>query len=272
MTRNCLAIPFGSVLVLALLLPASAQTNFDNPHGQAQSAAAMAPSPRPSLSEEDLARLYLIRKQYREAQDLFHKLTVEQPKNAIYWNELGISFHNQSELDLAMRCYQKSAKLDARYADAQNNVGTVYYERKKYSKAIRSYKKAIALREDYAAFYLNLGYAYFGEKNYPESISAFRKALQIDPDTFDAARSRTGTVIQDRSVSEERARFYFLLAKSFAESGNVERSIVYLKKAHEEGYTDMKSVKTDPSFAAVVQDPSVQELLIEKAPEVAVQQ
>jgi tetratricopeptide (TPR) repeat protein len=232
----------------------------------------MAASPRPSLSEEDLARLYLIRKQYREAQDMFHRLTVEQPKNAIYWNELGISFHNQSELELAMRCYQKSAKLDAHYADAQNNVGTVYYERKKYARAIRSYKKAIALRENYASFYLNLGYAYFGEKNYEESIAAFRKALQIDPDTFDVARSRTGTVIQDRSISEERARFYFLLAKSFAEAGNVERSIVYLKKAREEGYQDMQAIKTDPSFADVVQDPAVQELLAEKAPDPIVQQ
>jgi tetratricopeptide (TPR) repeat protein len=262
MNRNCLAIPVGSLLIVTLLVPASAQTNFDNPNAQVQSA--VVADQKPKLSEEDLARLYLIRKQYREAQDLFHKLTVEQPKNAIYWNELGISFHNQSELDLALKCYQKSARLDAKYADAQNNVGTIFYERKKYARAIRSYKKAIALRENYSAFYLNLGYAYFGEKNYNDSIAAFRKALEIDPDTFETAKSRTGTVIQDRSVSSERARFYFLLAKSFAEAGNVERSIIYLKKAKEEGYQDMKSVKTDPSFSIVAQDPSVDELLIDK--------
>jgi tetratricopeptide (TPR) repeat protein len=266
MTRN-LAIPVGSLLVVALLVPACAQTNTDNPQGQVQ-AAAVTPSPKPQLSEEDMARLYLIRKQYREAQDLFHKLTVEQPKNAVYWNELGISFHNQAELEPALRCYQKAAKLDNHYADAQNNAGTIYYERKKYAKAIRSYKRAIALREDYGAFYLNMGYAYFAEKNYDESIAAFRKALQIDPDAFDSARSRTGTVVQDRSIASERARFYFLLAKSFAESGNVERSIIYLKKARDEGYQDMKAVQTDPSFAKVAQDPAVQELLIEKAPDI----
>jgi tetratricopeptide (TPR) repeat protein len=270
MTRNYLAIPVGFFLLVSLLVPACAQTNIDNPQGQVQSAA-VAANPRPKLSDEDLARLYLIRKQYREAQDLFHKLTVEQPKNAVYWNELGISFHNQSELELALRCYQRSAKLDSQYADAQNNAGTIYYERKKYSKAIRSYKKAISLREDYAAFYLNLGYAYFGEKNYQDSIAAFRRALQIDPDTFDAAKSRTGTVVQDRSIKSERALFYFLLAKSFAESGNVERSIIYLKKARDEGYQDMKAVKTDPSFAVVVRDPEVQELLSDKTSDIAQQ-
>jgi tetratricopeptide (TPR) repeat protein len=252
------------------LLPVRAQTNPDNPKGQLPAAAAAADQTQ-KLSDEDLARLYLVRKEYREAQELFHKLTVEHPKNALYWNELGISLHNQSDLDAALKCYQKAIKLDAKYADAQNNAGTIYYERKKYPKAIRSYKKAISLRDDFAAFYLNLGYAYFGEKEYQESITAFRKALAIDPDTFDAAKSRSGTVIQDRSISADRARFYFLLAKSFAESGNAERCIIYLKKARDEGYQDMNSVKSDPSFAIVIEDPVVQELLADKGQNTAAQ-
>jgi tetratricopeptide (TPR) repeat protein len=271
MTRNYLAIPVGCLLVVSLFLPASAQTNLDNPQSQLSSAA-VAPDQRPKLSDEDLARLYMIRKQFREAQDLFHKLTVEQPKNAVYWNELGISFHNQSELALALHCYQRSVKLDSNYADAENNVGTIFYERKKYAKAIRAYKKAIALREDYAAFYLNLGYAYFSEKKYDDSIASFRKALLIDPDTFDAARSRTGTVIQDRSVAADRAQFYFLLAKSFAEAGNVDRCIIYLKKARDEGYQDMKALKTDPSFQIVIKDPAVQDLLLPEKTADVVQQ
>jgi len=265
MTRTRLAMPLFSLLFVALLLPACAQTNIDSPPGQAANAVA---TQKPQLSDEDLGRLYLIRKQYREAQDLFHKLTVEQPKNAVYWNELGISFHNQSELDMALKCYQKSFKLDAHYADAQNNIGTIYYERKKYAKAVRSYKKAIALHDDYAAFYLNMGYAYFGEKKYDESIVAFRKALQIDPNTFEAARSRSGTVVQDRTVESERAQFYFLLAKSFAESGNVERCLIYLKKARDEGYKDLNNVKSDPSFAQVIKDPAIQDFLEGKAPDI----
>jgi tetratricopeptide (TPR) repeat protein len=263
MKKHYLAIPactFLLICMLCTLLPASAQTDRDNPQGQSP-AASTAANQASKLSDEDLARLYLVRKQYREAQDLFHKLTVEQPKNALYWNELGISYHNQSELDAALKCYQRSVKIDPKYADAHNNAGTIFYERKKYAKAIRSYKKAIALRQDFAAFYLNLGFAYFGEKNYEESIAAFRKALQIDPDTFDAGRSRTGTVIQDRSIATDRARFYFLLAKSFAEYGNVERCVIYLKKARDDGFQDFNSVKSDPAFASVIKAPAIQEFL-----------
>lgn len=268
MTRHSLAIPVVSFLACVLLLPICAQTIPDNPQEQLPPGSA-ATSPAVKVSDEDMARLYLVRKQYHEAQEIFHKLTIEQPHNPVYWNELGISFHNQSELSSALKCYQRASKLDAKYADPLNNAGTIYYEQQKYSKAIRNYKKAIAVRSDFAAFYLNLGYAYFGQKNYTESITAFRKALQIEPDVFEASRSRAGTVVQDRSITADRARFYFLLAKSFAESGNVERCVIYLKKARDEGFQDMKSVRTDPSFAKVIKDPTVQEVLDITTPEPA---
>ena len=52
MTRNYLAIPVGSLLIVTLLVPAFAQTDIDNPQGQVQTAATP-PDQRPKLSEED---------------------------------------------------------------------------------------------------------------------------------------------------------------------------------------------------------------------------
>jgi tetratricopeptide (TPR) repeat protein len=268
MTRLFLAIPVRPLLFVPFLLfPSSAQTNPDSP--AVQTAATVSGTQTAKLSEEDMGRLYLVRKQYHEAQDLFYKLTQEQPRNAVYWNELGISFHNQIELGAALKCYQKAAKLDPKYADAQNNIGTVWYERKHYNKAIRSYKRALTLRKDFAPFYVNLGYAYFGAKNFEDSISSFRKALSIDPEALDPSRSRSGTVIQDRSLASDRARFYFLLAKSFAQSGNVERCVIYLRKAKDEGYKDLNTVKSDPAFASVLTDPAIQEIIAPKPVEEA---
>jgi tetratricopeptide (TPR) repeat protein len=265
---KCRLAVSGSLVVLVCLAVSAgfAQTSSNPPKSTATAA-----DQTPKVSDEEMGRLYLVRKQYREAQDVFHKLTLEQPKNPQYWNELGIAFHNQEELGSALKCYEKSAKLDKHYPDAQNNIGTVYYARKKYPKAIRSYKRAIAIKEDFAPFYLNLGYAYFADKQYEDSISSFRKALQIDPDAFESTRSRSGTVVQDRSISSDRARFYFLLAKSFAEAGNVERCAAYLKKARDEGYQDMSAVNSDPSFAKIAKEPAIQEVLAPKSPDDAAQ-
>src|SRR5262249_26302227 len=126
------------------------------------------------------------------------------------------------------------------------------------------YQRAIKLRSDMAVLYSNLGYAYFGDKKYQDSIGAFRQALAIDPQVFDHASSRAGSLLQDRSVTD-RGRFYFMLAKSFAQAGNFERSLIYLRKAKEEGYASMNEVKTDPAFSTMLKMPETQEVLLPKS-------
>jgi len=261
MSKLRLAVSAVSFLVVLAVVPGFAQTPPSSASPQTPSAAS---DENKTLPDEELARLYMLRKQYREAQEIFHRLTVEHPKNAQYWNELGITYHNQQELGAALKCYEKSVKLDKEYADPQNNIGTIYYERKKYPKAIRAYKRAIAVKGDSAVFYLNLGYAYFADKQSDQFVAALRQALQLDPKVLEAGRSRAGSIVQDRSVAEDRARFDFLWAKTLAEAGDLEHCIVYLKKARDEGYKDLNSVNTDPSFAKVVNEPAIQEILAPK--------
>jgi tetratricopeptide (TPR) repeat protein len=259
MTRNSLAIPVVSFLAVALSPSLSSQEKLVHVANSSVSTAAQTPASS-GLADEDMARLHLARKEYKEAEDIFHRLAVSNPKNPLYWNELGIAYHNQAQLDQAIKCYQKAAKVDPHYADAHNNIGTVLYERKKFPKAIRAYKRAISMRDNFAPFYLNLGYAYFSQKDFENSIASFRKALQLDPTSLDPSRSRGGTVIQDRSVSVDRGRFYYLLAKSFAQQGDVDRAILYLRKARDEGYNDFNSVQKDPIFSAVLKSPAAEEL------------
>jgi len=268
MTKYFLAIPAVVILVVGVSPSVVSQEKSMRFANDSVSTAAQVPA-NTGIADEEMARLYLARKEYREAEEIFHRLAVENPTNAVYWNELGIAHHNQSELDMALKCYQKAVKVNPQYADAQNNIGTVLYERKKFSKAIRAYKKAINMRGDFAPFYLNLGYAYFGQKNFEDSIASFRKALALDPTSLDPSRSRTGTVIQDRSISVDRGRFYYLLAKSFAVAGDVDRAILYLRKSKDEGYSDFNAAKTDPSFAIVLKSPEAQELFAPKTIETA---
>ena len=215
---------------------------------------------RPELTDEQMGDLYMVRKEYREAAELYKRLSDENPKNPVYLNKLGIAMHQLTALTSALKYYQQAVKVDPLYADAHNNIGTIWYQRKRYGKAIREYQRAIKLRQDMAVLYSNLGYAYFGDKKYEESIASFRQALSIDPQFFDHGNSRSGSVLQDRSV-DDRGRFYYMLAKSFAESGNIERCLVYLRKAKDEGYKELMAAKTDPAFSAVLKDPAIQDVL-----------
>lgn len=266
-----------SILLLTLAVPSNSQITEDTyrnafastPKMQAPSqvSTATAPPTERQLSPEELGDLFMARKQYREAAEAYKHLTDQNPHNAVYLNKLGISLHQQEQLSLALKCYERAMKVDPKYADAQNNIGTIWYQRKRYGKAIRAYSKAIKMNDDMPVLYSNLGYAYFGEKKYEESIGAFRTALAKDPQFFEHNSSRTGSILQDRSVSD-RGRFYFLLAKSFAEAGNYDRCILYLRKAKDEGYANFVSdLKKDKAFTAVLKTEQVQDLIAPKQAE-----
>ena len=272
MTHYGMAVPAALILV-SLSIPSAGQTTDETPSAYSYVSRAQAPvqvtapassSGQRQLTQEELADIMMARKDYREAASSYKKLVDENPRNAVYWNKLGIALHQQSELSPALKSYERAVKVNPQYADAQNNIGTVWYQRRKFGKAIRAYQRAIKLRSDMAVLYSNLGYAYFGEKKYEESIGAFRQALALDPQLFERTASRGGSVLQDRSVSD-RGRFYFLLAKSFAEAGNFERSLIYLRKAKEEGFASLNTVKTDPSFSAMLKLSETQEILAPKA-------
>lgn len=212
------------------------------------------------LSAEEMADLMMARKEFREAALAYKKLTDQDPKNAVIYNKLGIALHKEYDLTGALRSYERAVKLDPTYADAQNNIGVIWYDKKKFGRAIRAYQKAIKMRSDLAVSYSNLGYAYFADKKYEESISSFQQALRLDPTVLDHGGGHNGSTVQDRSV-EDRAKFYFLLAKSFAESGNYDRAMIYLRKAKDEGYKSMNEVQKDPAFAAMLKLPEMQEVL-----------
>jgi len=268
------------VLLFTLSISSTGQTFVETPSAPVAPRAVQSPaqapaqSPaessvivvKPGLTDEQLADLYMARKEYREAASSYKRLADQNPRNPVYLNKLGIALHQQAALGPALKYYERASKVDPSYADARNNIGTIWYQRKKYGRAIKAYQKAIDIRGDMAVLHSNLAYAYFGDKKYEQAISSFRQALVLDPQLFEHSNSRSGSILQDRSVGD-RGRFYFLLAKSFAEAGNLERCVIYLRKAKDEGYKELAAVKSDPSFAAVLQDPGVQEVLAPKSPD-----
>jgi tetratricopeptide (TPR) repeat protein len=262
------------VLLFTLSMPSAGQTFVESPgtpvaprvvQSQSQSPAESSVIVvKPELTDEQLADLHMARKDFREAALSYKRLADENPRNPVYLNKLGIALHQQAALGAALKYYERASKVDPSYADARNNIGTVWYQRKKYGRAIKAYQKAITIRGDMAVLHSNLAYAYFGDKKYQQAISSFRQALALDPQLFEHTSSRSGSILQDRSVGD-RGRFYFLLAKSFAEAGNLERCLIYLRKAKDEGYKELSAVRSDPSFAALLKDPGIQEVLAPKA-------
>jgi tetratricopeptide (TPR) repeat protein len=237
----------------------SAQKFPDSSPSNANQAVGVSPQDSAREAALEHAALDMIHKDYAGAADIYKGLLRDAPNDGVTWNRLGIAYHQQSLLGDALKCYERATKVDKKNGDGWNNVGTVSFQEKKFAKAVRAYKKAIVLNGNRATFYGNIGIAYMNEKKVPEAMDSFRTAVKLDPDVFNESGS-FGTVLQDRSVGN-RGMFFFMMAKSFAGTGNVERCVYYLRKSRDEGYADFGKATTDPGFSSVLSNPAVRELL-----------
>jgi tetratricopeptide (TPR) repeat protein len=208
------------------------------------------------LTPEKRADIFMARKMYREAVETYRQ---EDMKNPIIWNKIGIAYHQMQQIDTAKKHYEQAVRLNPHYSEALNNLGTVYYHKRSYRRAISYYKKALKLAPSSASIFSNLGTAWFARKKYKEASEAYQTALRLDADVFEH-RNSYGTLLQERTV-QERAKFHYYLAKTYANAGQNERALQYVRKALEEGFTEKKKFREDPEFAALRELPEFQELL-----------
>jgi tetratricopeptide (TPR) repeat protein len=213
-------------------------------------------SPNPVITPELRGDIMVARKMYREAID-FYKPGANT--NAVLANKAGIAYQILSDLDNAKKYYERAVKLKPDYAEAINNLGTVYYAEKSYRRAINQYHKALRLSPRSATTLSNLGTALFARNQLDEAIKVYQQAVAIDPDVLDQ-RGTQGVIVQQRNV-EEKAKFYYALAKTFATEGATDRTLLYIRRALEQGFKERDKFLQEPEFAFLQDNAEFKEIL-----------
>src|ERR1035437_8733127 len=214
-------------------------------------------------SIEKRGDLYMARKFYKEAAETYQKAIAADPKNPVLHNKLGIAYHQLLDYKSAVKSYRKAIQLRPQYAQAINNLAAVEYSQKHYKAAILNYLKALKLMPHDAVIYSNLGTAYFGLERFEYAVAAYRYALQLDPTIFQKS-GRTGTIVQQRDEKNSAALNYYM-AKTYADLKDVENTLLYLRKAWEDGFKDMLKAANDKVFAFLQDEPRYTELLTQIA-------
>jgi len=253
-----------AVFLSTSLACAQQPQTFDRVAQAASSTSSNASGVAPGTSratQEMRGDIFMARKMYPEAIHAYELILVTAPNDATLLNKIGVAYQQDAEIATAGRYYKRAMKANKTYSSAINNLGTIEYEKKHYGKAIHLYKQAMVLKpaNEMGTLYSNLGYAYFADKEFPQALDCFEKALAIDPDVF-GHHTGYGSTIQQRSTTDP-GLFNFMVAKTFAKQGDIERCAHYLKMARDDGYKKMADVQTDPEFARVIKDPRVQEVL-----------
>lgn len=209
-----------------------------------------------SLTPEQRGDVYMARKMYREAIDVYRENAKNSP---VMWDKIGVAYHQLGDLNAARRAYEHAVKLNRKYADAINNVGTVFYAQKKYRSAISRYNRALRYAPESASIWSNLGTAYYARGKFDLMTQAYQKALELDPEVFEK-RGMVGTQMEDRSVAD-RARFHFELARMYAMSGRNELALQYLRKALEEGFKERDKLQQAKEFSTLRETKEFKDLM-----------
>ena len=210
---------------------------------------------------EEKGDILRAQKHYLDALD-FYKAAIAKQPTALLWNKEGMTYLLMQRVPEASKCFDHAIKMDKQAPEGYNNRGYIEQHKQNYNKAISYYRKALSLRSNDAVFHFNMGTSYFGKHDYVRAAQEYRAAYMLDPNIFERV-SKTCIMAQSTSP-ENRAAFSFMVAKMYAQAGDVDRSLEYLRKALEEGYKDIKKVYTDAEFASLREDKRFNELMAQK--------
>lgn len=204
------------------------------------------------------------KKEYLQALDAFNAALAKRPKSAVILNKIGMTYLSTGQLPKAKKSLEQALKIDKKYPEAHNNLGVVFYVMKKYGPAIKHYRRALALKEDSASFHSNLGTVYLQKNEYEKGFAEYRRAYELDPSVFE--RSSSVGVAARMAGPEDRARFNFMMAKMYAEAGDLDHALLCLRKSLEDGYKDIDEVYKQQEFAKLREDQRFAELMAERPP------
>src|ERR1044072_9765220 len=72
-----------------------------------------------------MAEVYLLKRDFSDALELYDALIHEVPDSPKLWNERGVVLHQAGRTADSLTSYRQATEVDPRYALAWNNVGVV---------------------------------------------------------------------------------------------------------------------------------------------------
>lgn len=126
---------------------------------------------------------YLNEGNYQMAYLQFQKAQSIEPKNKEILNSLGLIHLHFENLEKAQRFFLDAILIDGNFSTAHNNLGIVYIRMSKWNQAVEHFKKALSnpMYQNPESSYFNLGSAYYKLGQYDLAINAYRSSLKRAP-------------------------------------------------------------------------------------------
>jgi len=128
-----------------------------------------------------MAEVYLLKRDYTDALELYEALIHETPESPKLWNERGVVLHQTGQTAEALSSYRQATEVDPRYALAWNNVGVVLAHQSDTDEAIQAFRKALQFTPQFVGARLNLALLLTHLRRFQLALEAYRQVLAEQP-------------------------------------------------------------------------------------------
>jgi tetratricopeptide (TPR) repeat protein len=144
---------------------------------------------------------------YKEAIEYLKALLKKDPKNPVYWNQLGSVYAQLNSFDNAIISYKNAIKFDPKNIKAMYNLGLIYSEKGSKKEAKKVIEDALKISPKNPLLQAALGNILIDEENYDKAQKIYEQIVSVKPD-FDVGHFNLGVInYQKRDLKEARKNY-----------------------------------------------------------------
>ena len=144
---------------------------------------------------------------YDVAAELLSRAIQVKKKDPLLFFTLGVALQKWGKLDEAVLKYKKAVTLKPDYTQAHINMGIILMEQGKLDEAVLKYKRVIALEPDHASVHFDIGQILRKQGKIDEAVLAYQKAIALKPE-YAEAYNAIGVIFEGRRKFAEAAEMY----------------------------------------------------------------
>ncbi len=183
-------------------------------------------------------------KNYEEAEKLIRRAMIKEQNVPTFYNSLGDILRAMNRNDEALKAYEYSLEIKPGSANALEKLGHTHLAMGNYNEAVKCFKLVATVKPDMAS---NIALIYADVGRFDLAMQEYKNILEKNPKHFETLNNLAG-ICGDKYARYEEAIGYYNraleiqpnrsevlsnLASTYKNLGQLDKSIVYFKKAIE---------------------------------------